>query len=95
MEYRIRSDIHLSSFITACAADRLDVKEVAALTMETLAPVNLDLPAMRRVVAREGGCIVWGGAVRLSPADHILIRFTGLPVIGQFVISILIKGGEQ
>jgi thymidine phosphorylase len=42
--------------------------------METLAPVDLDLPAIRRVVERECGCIVWGGAVRLSPADDILIR---------------------
>jgi thymidine phosphorylase len=43
-------------------------------TMETLAPISLDIPSMRRVVEREGGCIVWGGAVRLSPADDILIR---------------------
>ena len=43
-------------------------------TMETLAPINLDIAAMRRVVEREGGCIVWGGAVRLAPADDILIR---------------------
>ncbi len=43
-------------------------------TMETLAPVDLDLAAMRRVVEREGGCVVWGGMVRLSPADDILIR---------------------
>lgn len=43
-------------------------------TMETLAPVNLDLVAMRRVVEREGGCIVWGGTARLSPADDIIIR---------------------
>jgi thymidine phosphorylase len=42
--------------------------------METLAPVELELAAMRRVVEKEGGCIVWGGAVRLSPADDILIR---------------------
>jgi thymidine phosphorylase len=43
-------------------------------TMETMAPVDLDLPAMRSVVEREGGCIVWGGAVRLSPTDDIFIR---------------------
>ena len=42
--------------------------------METLAPVNLTLDHMRRVVESEGGCIVWGGAVDLSPADDILIR---------------------
>ena len=43
-------------------------------TMATLTNVDLDLAAMRRVVEREGGCIVWGGAVTLSPADDVLIR---------------------
>lgn len=43
-------------------------------TMEMLAPVNLSLPAMRAVVDREGGCVVWGGSVGLSPADDVLIR---------------------
>jgi thymidine phosphorylase len=42
--------------------------------MEMLAPVNLDLAAMRAVVDREGGCVVWGGSVGLSPADDLLIR---------------------
>lgn len=41
--------------------------------METLAPVDLDLAAMRRVVEREGACIAWGGRVRLAPADDIVI----------------------
>lgn len=62
--------------------------------METLAPVNLDVPAMRRVVEREGGCIVWGGAVRLSPTDDILIRIErvlDLDAEGQLVASILSK----
>lgn len=43
-------------------------------TMEMLAPVILDLRTMRQVVEREGGCIVWGGAMALSPADDVLIR---------------------
>ena len=43
-------------------------------TMETLAPVTLDAAQIQRVVEREGGCIAWGGAVNLSPADDILIR---------------------
>src|SRR3546814_7456772 len=42
-------------------------------TMETLTRVVLDLEAMQRVVASEGGCLAWGGAVRLSPADDIFI----------------------
>lgn len=62
--------------------------------MEVLAPVALDLPAMRRVVEREGGCIVWGGNVRLSPADDVLIRVErplDFDSDGQLVASILSK----
>lgn len=42
--------------------------------METLAPVDLDVKAMRRVVEAEGGCVVWGAGMSLSPSDDILIR---------------------
>ena len=67
-------------------------------TMETLAPVDLDLPAIRRVVERENGCIVWGGAVRLSPADDILIRVERALDIdseGQLVASVLSRRSRQ
>ncbi len=63
-------------------------------TMEVLAPVDLDIPAMRRVVEQEGGCIVWGGAVRLSPADDVLIRVErplNFDSDGQLVASVLSK----
>jgi thymidine phosphorylase len=62
--------------------------------MEVLAPVDLDLPSMRRVVEREGGCIVWGGAVHLSPADDTLIRVEralDLDSEGQLIASVLSK----
>lgn len=63
-------------------------------TMETLAPVNLTTQAMREVVASEGGCIVWGGSVHLSPADDILIRIERALDIdseGQLIASVLSK----
>ncbi|AMN38514.1 thymidine phosphorylase family protein [Rhodoplanes sp. Z2-YC6860] len=151
------SDIHLASFITACATRPLDHNEVLALThamvesgerlkwpagtivdkhsigglpgnrttpiivpivaslglvmpktssraitspagtadtMETLAPVDLDTKEIRRVVECEGGCIVWGGAIRLSPADDILIRVERALDIdseGQMIASVLSK----
>jgi thymidine phosphorylase len=62
--------------------------------METLAPVDLDLKAMRRVVEKVGGCIVWGGAVQLSPADDVLIRVErplDLDGTAQLVASVLSK----
>lgn len=63
-------------------------------TMETMAPVDLDLARMRRVVETEGGCIVWGGAVHLSPADDTIIRIERALDIdseGQLVASVLSK----
>jgi thymidine phosphorylase len=62
--------------------------------MEALAPVNLGLKEMRRVVEREGGCVVWGGAVNLSPADDRLIRVERALDIdgeGQMIASVLSK----
>jgi thymidine phosphorylase len=151
------SDIHLSSFITACAARPLDRQEVMALTkamvdvgerltwnaavvvdkhsvgglpgnrttpiivsiasalgltmpktssraitspagtadtMETMTRVDLDTRDIHRVVEQEGGCVVWGGAVKLSPADDILIRIERALDIdseGQLIASVLSK----
>jgi thymidine phosphorylase len=62
--------------------------------METIAPVDLDLDAMRRVVEREGACIVWGGRVRLAPADDVIIsveRPLDFDSPSQLVASILSK----
>jgi thymidine phosphorylase len=151
------TDIHIASFLTACAGERLDRREMIDLTaamvaagerldwggrpvmdkhgvgglpgnrttpiivpiaaaagllmpktssraitspagtadtMAVLAPVELDAEAMRRVVEREGGCIVWGGAARLSPADDVIIRVErplDLDAPGQLVASVLSK----
>lgn len=63
-------------------------------TMEMLAPVELGQAELRRVVEQEGGCIAWGGAARLSPADDVLIRVErplDLDSTGQLVASILSK----
>mgnify|MGYP003857365043 FL=1 len=63
-------------------------------TMETLAPVALSIPDIRKVVEKEGGCIAWGGSVSLSPADDILIRVEralDLDSEGQLVASVISK----
>ncbi len=62
--------------------------------METLAPVDLDIADLRRVVEAEGGCIAWGGAMRLSPADDIFIRVErvlDMDTEGQLIASVLSK----
>lgn len=62
--------------------------------METLTRVDLTIADMRRVVEREGGCIAWGGAMQLSPADDVLIgveRPLDFDSEGQLVASVLSK----
>ncbi len=151
------SNIHLSSFITACGHDNLSRKEIAALTqamvetgeqlqweypiildkhsvggipgnrttpivvaivaaagliipktssraitspagtvdtVETMTKVDLTVKKIRQVVEQEGGCMAWGGALGLSPADDILIRVErvlDLDPMGQMIASVLSK----
>ena len=63
-------------------------------TMETLAPVDLDLDTLRKVVEKEGGCVAWGGAMHLSPADDIFVRIErelDIDTQGQLIASVLSK----
>lgn len=41
---------------------------------ECLMPVDLDIEEMKRVVEKTNGCMVWGGALHLAPADDIFIQ---------------------
>jgi thymidine phosphorylase len=62
--------------------------------METLAPVNLDLATLRRVVEAEGACLAWGGAMHLSPADELFVRIErelDIDTEGQLIASVLSK----
>ncbi|MCR9065198.1 MAG: thymidine phosphorylase family protein [Cytophagales bacterium] len=151
------SNIHLSAFITACAANNLTTEEISDLskamiktghvidwhsenvvdkhcigglpgnrttpivisivtslglrmpktssraitspagtadTMEVITEVNLSADEIKRVVNKEGGCIVWGGTSQLSPADDLLIRVEKALDIdseGQLIASVLSK----
>jgi thymidine phosphorylase len=151
------SDIHISSFLTACAGGRMALEEIIGLTkamtsvgdslswgkemvvdkhcvgglpgnrttpiivaivaafgltmpktssraitspagtadtMEVLTSVDIPVSQVKQVVEKEHGCMVWGGAIALSPADDILIRVEkalDLDSEGQMVASILSK----
>jgi len=42
--------------------------------VETLCPVNLTIEEIKKVVRKTNGCMVWGGALELAPADDIFIQ---------------------
>lgn len=63
-------------------------------TMEVLTPVTLSIEKMRKIVDKEGGCIVWGGSVDLSPVDDVLVqveRALDLDSQSQLIASVLSK----
>lgn len=63
-------------------------------TMEVFTNVTVDIPLMKKIVEKEQGCIVWGSAIGISPADDLLIRIertVNLDNVGQMVASILSK----
>lgn len=63
-------------------------------TVETITNVELDIKKIKKVVAKENGCFVWGGSVKLSPADDVLIRVERALDVdseGQMIASVLSK----
>lgn len=63
-------------------------------TMEVFTNVTHEISAMKKIVEKEQGCITWGGALGLSPADDLLIRLArtiNLDSMGQMVASIISK----
>ncbi len=63
-------------------------------TMEVLANVELPFDKLSEIVRDHRGCLAWGGAANLSPADDVLIsveRPLSLDSPAQMVASILSK----
>jgi putative thymidine phosphorylase len=63
-------------------------------TMEVLCPVSFDIDKIKNIVEKTNGCIVWGGAVNMAPADDRIIRVehpVSLDPTGQLLASIMAK----
>lgn len=63
-------------------------------TMNTLFRVEFQLPDMQKIVREAGACMVWGGAVSLSPADDLMVRIErelDIDGEGQLISSVLSK----
>jgi len=63
-------------------------------TMEILANVSFSVKKMKKIVEKTNGCIVWGGAINLAPADDKIIyveRPLGIDAESQLLASIMAK----
>jgi AMP phosphorylase len=62
--------------------------------VETLASVEFSVEEIKRIVEKTNGCIVWGGALGLAPADDKIIqveKLLSLDPEAQLIASILAK----
>jgi len=63
-------------------------------TMEVVAPVTFSPRQIERIVAKVGGCIVWGGHLGLAPADDIIIQIEqplAFESFDKIIVSIMAK----
>jgi AMP phosphorylase len=63
-------------------------------TMEVLAKVSFSIKKMKEIILKTNGCIVWGGALNLAPADDKIIsveRPLGIDAESQLLASIMAK----
>lgn len=63
-------------------------------TVEVLCDVSFDIDEIKEIVDETGGCMVWGGAVNLSPVDDKIIRAEhplSIDPHGQVLASVLSK----
>lgn len=63
-------------------------------TMEVLAPVTFTPKQIEGLVAKAGGCIVWGGHLGLAPADDIIIQVEqplAFESFDKIIVSIMAK----
>lgn len=62
--------------------------------LETVMPVALEKEKIYEVVQKTGGCLIWGGALNLAPADDVLISIERMLEIQDFqkvLVSIVAK----
>ncbi len=81
-------------FIPKTSSKAITSPSGTADTMSTLANVKFELNEIKAIVEKTHGCIVWGGALNIAPADDMLIRIENplrIDPRGLMIASILSK----
>lgn len=63
-------------------------------TMEVLSNISVHIKKMKKIVEKTNGCIVWGGALNLAPADDKIItveRPLSIDAKSQLLASVMAK----
>jgi len=60
--------------------------------IEAIAPVELSSVKIKEVVQKTNACLVWGGALKLAPADDRILRVSyelGIEPYSKMIVSII------
>ncbi len=63
-------------------------------TVEVLAPVTFNINKIRKIIRKTKACLVWGGGLKLAPADDKIIRISrplALEPYDKMLVSIMAK----
>lgn len=63
-------------------------------TMEVLSPVEFSMEKIQEIVRKTHACLIWGGGLRIAPADDHFIKVTyplALEPYDKMIVSILAK----
>jgi len=63
-------------------------------TMEVLAPVSFSSRQIKSIVKKTGACMVWGGGLKMAPADDKIIQVSrplGMEPHAKMIMSIMAK----
>lgn len=62
--------------------------------IETIANIEVDWKDLKRIIQKEGACMIWNSDIKLSPSDDKIIRvekILNLDIYSQLVASVLSK----
>ncbi len=62
--------------------------------IESIAQVEFNLKKIKEIVEKTNGCLVWGGALKLAPADDRLLKVSyelGIEPFSKMIVSIMAK----
>lgn len=62
--------------------------------IETISPVEFSLYKIKKIVEEVNACLVWGGSLKLAPADDRILRVSyelGIEPFSKMIVSIMAK----
>ena len=85
---------HLNIFIPKTSSRAVTSEAGTADVIEAIAPVEFSLEKIKKIANEVNACLVWGGSLKLAPADDRILRVSyelGIEPYSKMIVSIMAK----